>query len=189
MNTFLAVLLIFILIAVAGLVYVRIKAEKNKAAELKAQTQLSKKLQLQFRDATAKLSSLSLVDPISKQKITAIASNYFVFQPINEINLQHFKEIVELFCSVIDHHVTDEMQADEDISQVLLTFTNQIPESTRDFSSQFYQSHVPGLIYDLAEQLKRQSLQQDSEEDSFNEEQDDTNETEPAAANIANGHG
>lgn len=145
------VIVAMLLVLVGLLYYSRLKTERestNKKSDLKNQV---KQLQSSFQESTKTLLIQQMITPAEKDKIYAIANNYFVFQPVNDDNLTHMESLLVQFSGII----SQEMFAGEAMVDAfklrLKAFAERLPAEPRGFSRSFYRDQLPGMLALLEE--------------------------------------
>lgn len=162
-----AVVIILITIVVT---YSQMQVAKEQELKLKALNESARQLQSQFREEANKLTQDGLVSSQVRQKYASLGCNYFVFQSINDANVNHLKSVTELFKGLI--RVINSKPVSDELVHLIESGAKRIPYEARDFSSNFYTTTVPKLISDLTatiEAIEVEELSEESEEPISNE--------------------
>lgn len=154
-----AVVIILITIMVT---YSQMKVAKEQELKLKALNESARQLQSQFREEASKLSQDGLASAQVKQKYASLGSNYFVFQTINDTNVNHLKSVIELFTGLI--RVIRNTPVCDELINLIESGSKRIPYEARDFSTSFYTTIVPKLMSDLTATIQAIEVEDTSEE-------------------------
>jgi len=139
---------------IAYVTYRRLQQEKAETAKLMSLNNTVKQTQERYKNVVGELASASLVNTDTRRKLITVVNNYFVFQPVNAINLAHLTDLADVFVHAIEGHYAEPKVSDERLTEILTALASAIPESTRDFSSNYYLNYAPGLFFEFANQVK-----------------------------------
>ena len=145
------VIVAMLLVLVGLLYYSRLKTERestNKKSDLKAQV---KELQSSFQESAKTLLIQQMITPAEKDKIYAIANNYFVFQPVNDDNLTHMESLLVQFSGIISQEMFAGEAMVDAFKQRLKAFAERLPGDARGYSRSFYREQLPGMLALLEE--------------------------------------
>lgn len=127
---------------------------KDKQVSLNHSARL---LQERYKQTIAQINELGILEAEGKRRLVALVNNYFVFQPINQVNLSHLSDLVDLFVEPINRYFETHVEASEQLTELLLTLGNHLPEDTRSYSAEFYLNRAPSLLYDFSMQVENLS--------------------------------
>jgi len=182
MGTFFISVVGIIIAIVAFTTYRRLQQTKAQAAKLVSLNNSVRQIQERYKDTVSSLASDNIIDGDTRRKLITIVNNYFVFQPVNAVNLAHLMDLVDVFINAIEGHSEEPKISDERFTEILITLANAIPESTRDFSSSYYLNYAPGLFFEFSNQVKDDIHEPNAEENEADKEKgEEQGENELAA--------
>lgn len=161
-GVILAVIILFII----GVSYSQVQDNKKQEEKQMSLNEQVRQIQNSFREQANKLSNEGLVTPQVRHKYTSIASNFFVFQSINESNLLYLQSLTDMFSTLME--VINNTAESEELINHLEETANKIPAQARDFTAHFYANVAPRLISELMKNIE--ALNQDPEEEGVNTE-------------------
>ncbi|WP_199609155.1 hypothetical protein [Flocculibacter collagenilyticus] len=151
------VIILIIFITLLTLNVIAKNKEKQKIAEHKAN--LSRQvgeIRREYKTLLVQLVKTNIIDRHDEGKLYAIANNYFVFQPINEVNIKKFKQCIDSILiafgltSNVESLVQD--QATMEVTKPLLVgFALKLPMGARNFTASFYNETLPRLVFDYSD--------------------------------------
>ena len=153
MLTFVAVAFLIVVLIVAIVIYKKTQHDKAVQENTQSLTNRVRQIQDGFKERVLVLVDAGLIDTQQRQKITAIANNFFVFQSINEENIFRLIELAESFIQGANSHPSLIEQSDERLSELLATLAAHLPQDPRDFSENYYANTLPGLLFEFANQV------------------------------------
>ncbi|PQJ52957.1 hypothetical protein [Psychrosphaera saromensis] len=157
-----------------GLALVRIQEARKIEAKNKSMNKQVRDIQADFRELVAPLYTDNIVNVMSRQRLTSIVSNFFVFQPVSEQNIERLLHIVESCRGVFDKCRIDNSQYPEEFPDVFDKFIQSIPISARDFKVNFYNIALPTILEEFVYSLDtlsgvaEKSAEQINDEKPFN---------------------
>lgn len=145
--------LLLISVAIAAYAMYSINRKQKTIQALKAK-QLSlnhsvRQLQQTFKENVAVYSEHNLIDTEQRRLLVSVANNYFVFQPVNTINLSHLSDLVDLFTQTTELFAELTPDQRNEFTTLLIDLCAKLPTETRGCSAIFYASDAPSLFYDL----------------------------------------
>ena len=167
-------MLVFVVIAVlfaaAVFIVANLIAKQKKQKALAAQrarfNEQVREIQSTFKIKLDSLLELEVIEKKEKQRIYTIANNFFVFQPVNELNLKQLNQLLDNFMTTLGADIGSELEQFEEsrlkaAKPLLITFAMDLPLSARDYNPEFYNDKLPRLIFEFAEAVdNRLKLQQ-----------------------------
>lgn len=157
MILFLISIFSIILLAVLLVIYRRLQQAKAETAKLLSLNNSVKQLQDKHSELLRRLSDAELIDSHCRQKLLAFSNNYFIFQPINEVNLSKYVELIDLLHASIEQELENPDYNADTFNQYLKQLSEKIPTEPRDFSSGYYTHFAPDLVRELAQALAKQT--------------------------------
>ena len=153
----------FIILLIIGVSFSQMQAAKKEQEKQLSLGEQARKIQTFFREQSAKLSNEGLVSPQIRHKYSSLASNFFVFQSINESNLTYLQSLTDLFVGLIE--LIDNTPDSEQLVEHIEATAHKIPAQARDFSAHFYANVAPKLISELIHNIKSLEQLEDTEEE------------------------
>lgn len=154
MGTFLIVIVVLVIGAFALIAYKKSQADKAQAEKVKSMNNSVRQIQDNYKALVSELQIDGIIDTAERAKLIKVANNYFVFQPINAINLSHFADLINLLTDAISFVKNNTDIEPEKLGEMLSTLAERLPEETRDFNANYYLNHAPGLFFDFSESVK-----------------------------------
>ena len=131
----------------------RMKATQTEKEKLLALNSSVRQMQDRYKSVVSNLASDNLIDTEARRKLVAVINNYFVFQPVNPVNLAHMMDLVDVFVNTIEGHQAEPKVSEERFSEILTILATAVPDQTRDFSSHYYLNYAPGLFFEFSRQV------------------------------------
>lgn len=147
---FLGIVFAIIFIVVLAITYNRYNELKAKEKKRKALGNTVRDKQSAFRTLLQGLISEQLIAAPHKQGIMMLVNNYFVYQPINDINVGHFDELYGSLVESISKLKEASSLHKPEIAVALHELAAELPISPSDYSAQFYLDVAPILVDQLA---------------------------------------
>ena len=154
MSNFFIGVIVVIVSVIAFVTYRRLQETKAQAAKLVSLNNSVRQIQDRYKTALSNLASENFIDGETRRKLVTVGNNYFVFQPVNAINLAHLMDLVDVFINASEGHFEDPKVSDARLTELLVALAGAIPDSTRDFSSHYYLNYAPGLFFEFSNQVK-----------------------------------
>ena len=155
------VILTVIILFIIGVSYSQVQDSKKQEEKQMSLNEQVRQIQNSFREQANKLSNEGLVTPQVRHKYTSIASNFFVFQSINESNLLYLQSLTDMFSTLME--VINNTAESEELINYLEETASKIPSQARDFTAHFYANQAPRLISELMKNIE--AIGQDPEEE------------------------
>ncbi len=149
-----------------GVALVRIQEARALEAKNKSLNQRVREIQSAFRELVHPLYTDNIANVMSKQRLTSIASNFFVFQTVSEVNIERFLQTFESCRQVFDQCKLANTQNPEQFPKVFERLIDSIPTSARDFNANFYNVALPTIFEDFASNVEKLSVVKEEEEPS-----------------------
>lgn len=169
MSSVVIAIIAIVVLAIVYVTYNKLQVEKAKAAQLLALNNSVRKIQDGYKSQVSALNSSGVIDTESRRRLVMVANNYFVFQPVNSINISHLNDLTDLFLNAVQNYQASENSNEEVLADFLAKLANALPENTRDYTATYYLNIAPGLFYDFATALE-ESVNADSSEEPSSEE-------------------
>jgi hypothetical protein len=152
--TFIASFIVSIIFTLMiGLALVRLQEARKIEAKNKSMNKQVRDIQASFRELVAPLYTDNIVNVMSRQRLTSIVTNFFVFQPVSEENIERLLHIVESCRGVFDKCRIENTQYPEEFPGVFDKFIQSIPISARDFKVNFYNVALPTILEEFVYSL------------------------------------
>lgn len=159
-----------VFILMIGLALVRIQEAKAIEAKNKSMNKQVRDIQASFRELVAPLYTDNIVNVMSRQRLVSIVTNFFVFQPVSEENIERLLHIVESCRGVFDKCRIDNTQYPEKFPVVFDKFIQSIPISARDFKVNFYNIALPTILEEFVYSLDTLSGAVENDPESIRDE-------------------
>mgnify|MGYP000442252436 CR=1 FL=1 len=163
----LSVIFVFII----GLTLLQMRTAWLTEMKNKSLNQQFREIQSDFRELVLPLYTDNIINVMTKQRLTTIATNFFVFQPISEPNIERLLLTVESCRSAFSQCRLANAQYPEQFPPLFEQFVNSIPTSARDFNAHFYNITLPSVLEKFTHSLDALS-EVIEQEDDMNEELD-----------------
>jgi len=167
------VAIIFILIA--GVVYSHVQTSRKNAAKQRSLLEESRELQHEFKLQVQFLFDAEIIDRLQKQRFTYLATNFFVFQTINDKNITNLMTMTKYFTDITTKAMNVEMS--EQLISVFSQAAAIIPTGATGFTQSFYSVNVAKMILDLnqnVDRLMKGDFDVEDSEDDNSENKDNT---------------
>lgn len=168
---FLGIVFAIIFIVILAIVYSRYKELKEKEKKQQALGTSVREKQKAFRTLLQGLITEKLIAAPHKQGIMMLINNYFVYQPINDINVRHFEE---LYSSLVDSIAKIKEAPTEhklEVAVALHELAAELPISPSDYSARFYLDVAPILVDQVA--VRVDELLIESQQTAMSEEEEE----------------
>lgn len=139
-----------LILAIAYVVYNKLQIEKAKAAQILALNDSVRQIQDKYKSLVSQLQIDGVIDTEARRKLIMVANNYFVFQPVNAINISHLSDLTDVFINAVNTATSTEGLSEETFTEILATLANALPDNTREFTAPYYLNVAPGLFYDFS---------------------------------------
>lgn len=152
---------VFFWLLVIVVVYcLNVVRKKQKTIQALKTKQLSlnhsvRQLQTRFRDLVVELTAqyeLQL-DTEHKRRLVAVGNNYFVFQAVNQLNVERLSDLIDTFSNCFAQLDDTEWDPKDTIQSLVSKLCEALPSDTRSFNSQFYLEVAPRLFFDLSDEI------------------------------------
>lgn len=114
-------------------------------------------IQKSYKDIVLPLYTNDLINSTEKQKLSSLVSNFFVFQPLNDANIDYLVFTVESCKTAFEQCIIANTQYPDQLPAILERLINFIPSGARDFDSEFYHSSFPRALETLAASIQKLS--------------------------------
>lgn len=174
-------ILTVIILFIIGVSYSQMQDSKKQEEKQSSLNEQVRQIQNSFREQASKLSNEGLVTPQVRHKYTSIASNFFVFQSINESNLIYLQSLTDMFSTLME--VINNTPESEELINHLEQTAHKIPAQARDFTAHFYANVAPKLIAELMKNIEAIGQAPDEEENAAEDNGDNDPEQETENSN------
>lgn len=138
---------------------------KKLAAKNKSLNKEVRDIQAGFKETVLPLYTENIVNNTSKQRLTSIATNFFVYQSVNEHNIGRLISTLSSCSYTFDQCLISNVEYPDQFPELFDRFILSIPVSARDFSSHFYDSTLPTILDNFNVALDELSEISEIEED------------------------
>ena len=173
--------IIFILIV--GMVYSQMQNSKKSADKHRSLLAESRELQNEFKLQLQFLIDAEIIDNLQKQRLAYLASNFFVFQTINDKNMTNMMTMTKYFTDITTKAMNIEMS--DQLVSVFSQAASIIPTGATGFTPTFYSVNVTKMLMDLNQNIDRlmkgdyeEETETDLSQSNENKETSDTENTD-----------
>ena len=114
-------------------------------------------IQSSYKEIVLPLYTHDVINLPQKQKLHSLVSNFFVFQSLNESNIDYLLFTVESCKTTFEQCLIANEQYPEQFPPILEKLINFIPSGARDFDFEFYHSSFPMALESLAASIQKLS--------------------------------
>ena len=158
---FLAIIFVIIFVVVLILVWSRYSELKAKELKKKGLGHNIREQQKSFRVLLQGLMNDHLIAAPHKQGLSMLINNYFVYQPINDINVGHFNELYNTLVKSIGKLRDASHSNKVNIAVAFHELALELPINTSDYSAHFYLDIAPMLAVQLENRVDELIVQQE----------------------------
>jgi len=115
-------------------------------------------IQSSYKEIVLPLYTHDVINLAEKQKLNALVSNFFVFQTLNESNIEYLLFTVESCKTAFEQCLIANEQYPDQFPPIFEKLINFIPSGARDFDSEFYHSAFPRALESLAASIQKLSI-------------------------------
>jgi hypothetical protein len=133
-------------------------------------------IQGEFRGLISPLERDNIINGTTKQRLTTIATNFFVFQPLNEDNITRLVLVADSCKGIFEQCLQVNSEYPDQLPEVFQRFIDSIPISARDFDADFYDYVLPDAFEALSFSI--QTLSKNPLYEEINEKVDDEDNEE-----------
>ncbi len=152
---FLAIVFLIIFATILAVGYARYKELKTAENRANQTHNDVREMQQQFRIALQELANNELIGSQQRQGIGKLINNFFIFQPINEVNFGHFDELYQSLMSSI-HAINAPTTANQsDVAIAFHELAARLPIDNSDYSARFFLDTAPVLAKQLNERVNQ----------------------------------
>jgi hypothetical protein len=147
--------------------YFYVEAQKKKVIEenKKAIVLRIATMKYNFKADLKRLVEQEILTIREQESVYRIANNFFVFQPVTVVNIEHCEQLLKNVISAMPTGGPDSINFDLVQEQVSL-FVRSLPAAARGHNAAFYRNELPELIKQLV----------DSQENMYETENENSNE-------------
>lgn len=175
------VVMIFIILCILSVIFfffitiTVLKMRETWIYETKSKplSQKFRNIQAAFRKQVLPLEGDDIINASTKQRLTTIATNFFVFQTLNEDNIARLLFIVESCKGVFEQCLQANANYPDQLPEVFEQFMDYIPVSARDFDADFYDYSLPQALETLTFSIQKLSKKSFIDDEVLNNNDDE----------------
>lgn len=112
-------------------------------------------IQSSYKELVLPLYTNDVINSTEKQKLNSLVSNFFVFQTLNESNVEYLLFTIDSCKTAFEQCLIANTQYPEEFPSILEKFMNFIPSGARNFDFEFYHSSFPRALESLAASIQK----------------------------------